>query len=184
MVLSEIERLALYILVSVFKGRHKFNRNIRNGKKQVKIFPVGGDPMILPRKISFQGSIQKEEVVLCYRCKTRHTLDESCPKATPTPEDSGISFNEQSGTPLENLPPVKPESSVEICRSGKSQLKFSPLVEEAGRENYSMGKTSSHSGSGSGSESSANTDSQLESLAGPEILRRNCPACHFKKTHL
>ena len=88
--------------MSVFKGRHEFNRNIRRGKKQVKIFPAGGDPMILTRKISLHGVIQKEKVVLRYRCKSQHVLSES-------------------------------------------------------------------SDSGSGSESSANADSQLESLAGPEI---------------
>ena len=62
LVLSEMERLAFSNfgeVVSVFKGRHEFNRKIRNGKKQVKIFLAGGDPMILPRKISFHGSIQK-----------------------------------------------------------------------------------------------------------------------------
>ena len=53
--------------------------------------------MILPRKISFHGSIQKEKVVLRYRVKTRHMLGESCPETTPTPEDSGMSFNEESG---------------------------------------------------------------------------------------
>ena len=96
LVLSEMERLAFSSfgeVVSVFKGRHEFNRKIRNGKKQVKIFPTGGDPMILQRKISFHGSIQKEKVVLRYRGKTRHML----PETTPTPEDSGMSFNEESG---------------------------------------------------------------------------------------
>ena len=29
-------------VVSVFKGRHNFNRKIRNGKRHVKIFPAGG----------------------------------------------------------------------------------------------------------------------------------------------
>ena len=43
--------------VSVFKDRHEFNITIRNGKRHVKIFPAGGDPMVLPRKISFHGSI-------------------------------------------------------------------------------------------------------------------------------
>ena len=80
-----------------------------------------------------------------------------------------MSFIEQSGTPWENLVPVEPESSVEICPSGKSQLNSSPLVKEAGRENSSMGGTNSDSDSGPGSESSANTYSQLESFAGPEI---------------
>ena len=109
---------------------------------------------------------------------------ESCPEATPTPEDSGMFFIEQSGTPRENVAPVEPESSVEICPSGKSQLKTSLLVEEAGKENFSMGGTSSDSDSGSGSESSTNTDSELASLTGPKFLRRNRPACHLRKTHL
>ena len=66
-------------VVSVFKGRHEFNRKIRNGKRHFKIFPAGGDPAILPRKIFFHGRIQRdvlfaEKEVLCYRCKTRHML--------------------------------------------------------------------------------------------------------------
>ena len=57
-------------VVAVFKGRHEFNRKIQNGKRQVKIFPAGEDPAILPRKISFHGRIQRdvlfaEKVVLC-----------------------------------------------------------------------------------------------------------------------
>ena len=122
-------------------------------------------------------------MVLCYRCKTQHMHGENCPETTPTLEDSGISFTEQSGTLRENLAPVEPESSVEVCPSGKSQLKSSTLAEEAGRENFSMGETSSDSDSGSGSESSANTNSQLESLTGPKFLRRNRPTCHLRKTH-
>ena len=65
-----MERLAFFNfgeVVSVFKGRHEFNSKIRNGKKQIIVFPAGRDPMILPRKISLHGSsIQKEKVVLCY----------------------------------------------------------------------------------------------------------------------
>ena len=88
-------------VVSVFKGRHKFNKEIRNGKRHVKIFPAGEDPAILPRKICFHGGIQREvlfaeKVVLCYRCKTRHMLGENCPVATPTTEDSSMSLAEQS----------------------------------------------------------------------------------------
>ena len=48
-------------VVSVFKGRHKFNRSIRNGERHVRIFPAGGDPVILPRKISLHGNIHPEE---------------------------------------------------------------------------------------------------------------------------
>ena len=68
-------------------------------------------------------------------------LGENCPEATPTPEDSGVSFIEQSGTPRQNLAPAEAESSVQICPSGKSQLNSSPLVQEAGGEKFSMGGT-------------------------------------------
>ena len=44
-------------VVSVFKGRHEFNRKIRNGKRHVKIFPTRGEPSILTRKVSLHGSI-------------------------------------------------------------------------------------------------------------------------------
>ena len=105
-------------VVSVFKGRHKFNRNIRNGKWHVKIFPTGGDPAILRRKIYFHGSIRRdvffaEKVVLCYRWKTRHMLYENCSEATHTPEDSAMSFTEQSGKPSPYQNPVQPVSSAE-----------------------------------------------------------------------
>ena len=40
-------------------------------------------------------------------------LGENCPVATPTTEHSGMSLNEQSDTPGENLAPVRPEPSVE-----------------------------------------------------------------------
>ena len=75
-------------VVSVFKGRHEFNRKIRNGKRHFKIFPAGGDPAVLPRKIFFHGRIQRdvlfaEKKVFCYRCKTRHMLGQNCPVATP-----------------------------------------------------------------------------------------------------
>ena len=59
-----------------------------------------------------------------------------------------MSFIEQGGNPRENLAPVEPESSVEICPSGKSQLNSSPLVEDAGGENSLMGSTNSDSDSG------------------------------------
>ena len=66
-------------VVSAFKGKHEFNRKIRNGKRHVRIFPLGGDSTILPWKISFHGRIKRdvlfaEKMVLCYRCKTRHML--------------------------------------------------------------------------------------------------------------
>ena len=111
------------------------------------MFPAGGDPPILPREISFHGRIQRdvlfgEKEVLCYRCKTRHMLGENCTVATPTTEDSGMSLNEQSDTPGENLAPVRPESSVETQPSAESQ-QTSSLTEGRTRE----GDSSSTGGS-------------------------------------
>ena len=105
-------------VVSVFKGRHRFNTDIRNGKRHVKIFPAGEDPAILPRKITFHGRIQRdvlfaEKVVLCYRCKTRHMLGENCPVVTPIAKDSSMSLAEQSDIPGESTAPVQLESSEE-----------------------------------------------------------------------
>ena len=72
---NQVVRLALSSfreVVSVFKGRHEYNRKIRNGKRHVEIFSAGGDPAILPTKISFHGRIQGDllfagKEVFCYR---------------------------------------------------------------------------------------------------------------------
>ena len=106
-------------VVSVFKGRHKFNRSIRNGKRHVRIFPAGGDQAIWPRKISIHGNIQRdvlftEKVVLCYRCKTRHMFGENCPVITPTQKDFSMSFTERSATPARNPSPRQLDHSAEI----------------------------------------------------------------------
>ena len=161
-------------IVSVFKGRHKFNTDIRNGKRHLKIFPAGGDPAILPRKISFHGRIQKdvlfaEKVVLCYRCKTRHMLGENCPVVTPTTEDSGMSLAEQSDATVESAAPVQPESSVKTQLSTESQRTSSPIQEEAEEGDSSMEDGSgSDSDSGSSSESDDENGPELESKIGPE----------------
>ena len=113
-------------VLSVFKGRHKFNRKIRNGKRHIRIFPAGGDPAILPRKIVFHGGIRRdvpfaEKVVLRYRCQTRHMLGENCPVASPTPEGSVLSCTEQNETPRDSMTPGKPEPSVENQLSAESR---------------------------------------------------------------
>ena len=123
-------------VVSVFKERHKFNTDIRNGKRHFKIFPAGEDPTILPRKISFHGRIQRdvlfaERVVLCYRCKTRQMLVQNCPVVTPTTKDFSMSLAEQSDIPGESAAPVQLESSVEKQPSTGSQRTSSPTQEGA-----------------------------------------------------
>ena len=160
-------------VISVFKGRHKFNTDVRNGKRHVKIFPAGEDPAILPRKITFHGRIQRdvlfaEKVVLCYRCKTRHMLGENCPVATPTTEDSSMSLAEQSGATIEGAAPVQPESSVKTQPSAGSQQTSSPIQEEAEEGDSSAEDGSgSDSDSDSSSESGDESESELGSSTGP-----------------
>ena len=89
--------------MSVFKGRHNLIDPTEMGK-DIRIIPSGGDPAILPRKISFRGNIQMdvlfaEKVVLCYSCKARHMFGENCPVITLTQKDSSMSFTERSATP-------------------------------------------------------------------------------------
>ena len=155
-------------VVSVFKGRHNFNRKIRNGKRHVRIFPAGGDPMVLPRKISFHGGIKRdvlfaEKVVGCYRCKTRHMLGENCPVVSPTPEDSSMSYSEQIETPHESSDPAHPEPSDEILSQGETQGDSFPPAEEARHETSSGEETDSDSDSESDSKSISDGDSASKS---------------------
>ena len=168
-------------VISVFKGRHKFNTDVRNGKRHVKIFPAGEDPAILPRKITFHGRIQRdvlfaEKVVLCYRCKTRHMLGENCPVATPTTEDSSMSLAEQSGATVESAAPVQPEASVKTQPSAESQQTSSPIHGEAEDGNSSTeGGSGSDSDSDSSSESDDESESELESSAEPAAPLEGSP---------
>ena len=168
-------------VVAVFKGRHKFNSDVRNGKRHVKIFPAGEDPAILPRKISFHGRIQRdvlfaEKVVLCYRCKTRHMLGENCPVVTPTTEDSGMSLAEQSDATVGGTVPAQQESSVEIQPSAESQQASSPISEGA-EEGDSSEEDESGSGSDSGSTSESDDEDgpDLEHSAGPDVPSEDPP---------
>ena len=175
-------------VVAVFKGRHKFNSDVRNGKRHVKIFPAGEDPAILPRKISFHGRIQRdvlfaEKVVLCYRCKTRHMLGENCPVVTPTTEDSGMSLAEQSDATVGGTVPAQQESSVEIQPSAESQQASSPISEGA-----EEGDSSEEDGSGSGSDSGSTSESDdedgpdLEHSAGPNVPSEDPPDLPSRET--
>ena len=164
-------------VVSVFKGRHDFNRKIRNGKRYVKIFPAGGDPTILPRKIAFHGSVRRdvlfpEKVVLCYRHKTRHMLGENCPVATPTPKDSHMSFFEQSEAPRESLASEKPHSSVETQSSAEPKQESLPIEERTDGENSTTEETGTDSVSGSASGSSNEVDSELVSSVPETPLQK------------
>ena len=54
-------------------------------------------------------------------------LGENCSVATPTPEDSGMSFTEQSGTPLPYQNPVQPDPSAENHLCGEFSQEHSAL---------------------------------------------------------
>ena len=146
-------------VVSVLKVRHKFNRKIRNGKRHVRVFPAGGDPAILPRKIAFHGCVSRdvlfaEKVVLSYRCKTRHMLGENCPVVSPTSEDFDMSYTEQSETPRDNKTPEKTDSSVGNQPPAESRQESSSVEEELGEDGSSTDGTGGDSDSGLSSASS------------------------------
>ena len=95
----------------VFYGTHRFNRNLRNGKRHVRIFPTGGDPTILPRRVTFPDGISrdvlyKEKIVDCYRCDTRHALGGGCPEVVSNqpnvvPHEQRCSSRDPTPTPNE-----------------------------------------------------------------------------------
>ena len=121
-----------------------------------------------------------EKVLLCYRCKTRHMLGENFPEATPTTEDSGMSFIEQSDTPRENSAPVQLKSSVDTQLSAESLRTFSPTRwgrggGGGGQGSLSTGGSSSDSVTGLGSGSSDENEYVLESPDGPNILSEKPP---------
>ena len=124
----------------VFNGRHGSNRKIKNGKKHLKIFPKGGDPIIPPREISFYGSIQKEKGVPCQVQTSAHAWRE-LPWDYTHPRRWHVFHWAEWYSTGESIAPVEPDSSVEICPSGKSQLNSPLLLQEAGGENFSMGWT-------------------------------------------
>ena len=91
----------------VFYGTHKFNRNLRNGKRHIRIFPTGGDPRVLPRKVTFHDGISRDvlykgKLVNCYRCNTRHGLGEGCPEVVSREPD--VALAEQRNSPCDPTP--------------------------------------------------------------------------------
>ena len=82
----------------VFYGTHKFNRNLRNGKRHIRIFPSGGDPKTLPQKITFSDGVSRDvlykgKIVNCYRCNIRHALGDDC--AEVVSKESDLPLSEQ-----------------------------------------------------------------------------------------
>ena len=174
-------------VVSVFKGRHNFDRKIRNGKRHVKIFPAGGNPEILPRKITFHGGVRRdvlfaEKVVLCYRCKTRHMLGESCPVVAPTSEDFDMPNIEQSEPPRDKLTPEKPNSSVVSQSSTETRGELSTIEEKTGEDDSSTEESGTGSDSGPTSEPSDEDGSELVSSVPETPLRK--PASSSSRKNL
>ena len=175
-------------VVSVFKGRHKFNGSIRNGKRHGRIFQAGQDPAILPRKISFHSNIQRdvlfaEKVVLCYRCKTRHMFGENYPVITPTQKDSSMSITERSATPLRNPSPRQLDHSAEIVPCVESlQQSFAPMKDVV-RGDCSGDVSDSDLDSESGTESCSDSDSHNESNPRSEHSSEKFPSNLRRKLH-
>ena len=98
--------------------------------------------MILPRKISFHGNIQRdvlftEKLVLCYRCKTHHMLGKNCSVITPTQKDSRVSFTDRSATPSMNPSPRQLDHSAEILLCVESLQQPSTPTKDVVRGDHS-----------------------------------------------
>ena len=174
-------------VVSIFKGRHKFDRSIRNGKRHGRIFPAVVDPAILPRKISFHGNILRdvlfaEKVVLCCRYKTRHIFGEKCPVITPTQKDSSMSFTERSATPSRNPSPRQLDHSVEIVLFVEYLQQPSALMKDVVRGDRSGDVSDSDSDSELASGSCSDSDSHNESNPGSEHSSEKFPSQPSKET--
>ena len=88
-------------------------------------------------------------------------LGKNCPVATPTQEDSGMSFTEQSGTPPPDQNPVQPDPSAEIHPCSESPQKSSALSEKMDGE--------IPSGEDSDSDSDPESDSESCSILTHEV---------------
>ena len=157
-------------VVSALKGRHKFNRSIRNGKRHVRMFPVGGDPDIVkenffPWKYP-QRCREKGGVVLQVQNSTRHMLGENGPVLTLTQKDSSMSFTEQSVTPSHNQNSIQPDPSAEILPCVAYLQQASAPIEDVDRGDHSEEASDSDSDSVSKSESCSDFGSHSESGSG------------------
>ena len=142
---------------NVFYGTHTFNRNIRNGKRHIRIFPSGGNPGILPRRITFSDGISRDvlykgKLVDCYRCNTRHALGDDCagavcqdsdtlateqnnpPRARqPTPSPSSIAATDDTSTVVDEHREVVPESTHSLPNPCETEANtVAPLTLEEG----------------------------------------------------
>ena len=92
-------------VVSVFKGRRKLNRNIRNRKGRQN-FPRRGESSDAVEETYFLWQYHKKFSHNRWCCAIGTKLDTSltriAPIATPTLENSGMSLIEQGDTPREN----------------------------------------------------------------------------------
>ena len=115
-------------------------------------------------KISFHGNIQRdvlfaENVVLCYRSKTRHMLGKNCPVITPTQKDSWMPFTERGATPSRNPSPRQLDHSAEILPCVEPLQQSSTPTKDVVRGNHS-GEVSDWD-SDSESDSASCSDSDL-----------------------
>ena len=105
------------VVVSVFKGRHKFGRSIRNGKRHVRIFSAGGDPAYCQGKfLSMEISRGKSFLPKSWCCATGAKLDICLARIAllSLPLKIPACPSLSRGTPSQNRNPIQPDPSAEI----------------------------------------------------------------------
>ena len=110
--------------------------------------------------------------------------EENSSVATLAPEDSCMSFTEQSGAPPPNQNPVQPDPFAEIHPSSESPQKSSVLSEDMDVEIPSGENSDSDSDAESDSESCSDSDSRSESGYGSVVPSEESPLRLQRKLHL
>lgn len=166
----------------VYHGTRTFNRNLRNSKRHVRIFPTGGDPTILPRMVTFLDGISrevlyKEKIVDCYRCDTRHALSDGCPEALCN--QPNVAPHEQSSS----SPDHTPTPSKHAATDGASTVMFVHRKAEAesARESLSIQSGTDSKISDSGTlEERENSDDSAPTL---QEKSKNSPPRNTSQQH-
>ena len=176
----------------VFKGRHKLNKNIRNYKRHVKIFLMGGSSDATKKDYFLRwyhkgyplcrkgGAVLQGEKWWC--CDSSHPW-RIFPYNYSHPRKLGPSLTEQCDPPQENQLSEHSMSSSEINPSDIPRENKVAVVENTFVGVILGGKTWLGSGSESDSTSASDSKSDLILFLKWNFYQRNCRLCLCQLLH-
>ena len=138
--------------MSDFKDRREINSKIRNGKRHVSRREgiqqyCQGNFLSM---VVFKGMSFLRKRCCAAGVKLGTCLGKNCPVSTPTPEDSGMSFSEQSGTPPLNqipynqillqrfTPAVNPSKNLLLRRRTRTGKFFLGKLTQSRTQSYAL----------------------------------------------